>query len=1347
MSRSTSVRQVVGVVCLGLVFTSVEPAVAQQTFGPGAGFTIPDNNGSGGNSSINISLAGNPTITSVSSVTFTTNVPHTFVGDLRARLIAPNGQDVHLFSRVGYPALANGDSSDLSGTYTFTAAGASFASAAAGVGGNSPVPPGTYARSTNSAAGGVYFDPDTYSVFEGDNVNGAWTLNISDHAAQDTGSIASWTISITTCVTPSTPTLAGAIGTTGSVLISWSNVSNETGYGLERSVGSPSGPWSPVQGSPFGANVNAAQDSAVTNGTNYHYRVYAFNACGNSAYSSILCGIPLAAPMLTAPADGATISGTSATLTWNPVSGANLYGVDLGTSTCGSTSILNNAPATSPFPTPSLAPGTYYWRVRAANGGSCQGVSTPSTCRSFTISAAPVVTNVIPNPVVGSNSSSSMTINGTGFASGATVTWRDVTNNDTYPGGTPSSVTSTQINVGAVFGTDPAVWSAQVVNPGGASSNQFPFNVNAPFPIITSISPTITNAGGPSFTLTVNGSTFGHASVVQWNGSNRATMPIPSAGGQLVVGLTATILASDIAAPGTASVTVFSPGPGGGTSSPLTFTINAVEPPVPVWHSRPGAPHILYLDFNGATGQSLPCGGFANINTPAFDQNGNTSTFSASEINTMQQIFEIVSEDYLPFNVDVTTAVSTGSNVATVVIGGDGAWVNNPNWAGVACTNAYANSLPNVAFVFSDDLNEEPHITGHAASHEAGHMYGLAHYQTSSNPARIMQWLLSSDQWTTWFDGATCNCLSEPGGGDPNAPICGVPDDAPETVQDDMLILESMLGGLAPDDVGNTQATAPILSINNGQFAAEGFIGTLADVDYFQIVAPSSGQLAAAVDVSAANNGNLDSKVTLFDAAGSVLIENDLGSGQDSSISFQVQAGTFYLRVASNGGYGEVGAYSLAGTLTALPVVSFAATQFTSTESSSSATITVSLSSSSTQTVSVMYNASGGTATSGSDYLAANGTLTWLPGQSGPKTFNVPILNDGCDELNETVDLTLSSPMNCVIGPSNTSTLTLTDDDPAPTIAFSGQPYSHIESGSQTVTVMLTGCSAQTVSVNYATSDGSATANSDYLSANGALIWTPSQSGVRTFDITIIPDANDEPDESVNIGLSAPANASISGASSTTLTILDDDDVPPVSILSANPPAVNPYPVGGATFLDVLDTGTGLSLTAGIGAAGTADQGTIQYWPIRVVFSAPPVPAPATGNIDVGCTAGLCPVVTAVTTVNTTTFDLLLSGAIPPGQCTTLTFAGTSAGQKLQYRSLPGNVNLDGLTNTQDFLPLIQALNDGTANNPTNLARYNINRSTGASPVNTQDLLRLVQLLNGTNTTQAFNGATIAACP
>ena len=88
-----------------------------------------------------------------------------------------------------------------------------------------------------------------------------------------------------------------------------------------------------------------------------------------------------------------------------------------------------------------------------------------------------------------------------------------------------------------------------------------------PTPVATSLSPTFAMAGGPAFTLTVNGSKFMSGSVVRWNGASRPTTFVSATQLQAAIG------AGDIAAAGSASVTVFSPSPGGGTSATLPFTI------------------------------------------------------------------------------------------------------------------------------------------------------------------------------------------------------------------------------------------------------------------------------------------------------------------------------------------------------------------------------------------------------------------------------------------------------------------------------------------------------------------------------------------------------------------------------------------------------------------------------------------------------------------------------------------------------------------------------------------------------------------------------------------------------
>jgi DNA-binding beta-propeller fold protein YncE len=216
--------------------------------------------------------------------------------------------------------------------------------------------------------------------------------------------------------------------------------------------------------------------------------------------------------------------------------------------------------------------------------------------------------------------------------------------------------------------------------------------------------------------------------------------------------------------------------------------------------------------------------------------------------------------------------------------------------------------------------------------------------------------------------------------------------------------------------------------------------------------------------------------------------------------------------------------------------------------------------------------------------------------------------------------------------------------------------------------------------------------------------------------------------------------------------IPDECGTPSTNIVSANPPTSSPW--GAGPFRDVLQPGPGATVTQGIGGASTPSEAAITYSPIAVTFAAAPVPPPSVTNITIACTdiAGNgqadCPIATSVTGSGVGPYLITLSGAIPPRECVTLTFAGTNAGQKLQYQSLPGDVSLGGTSNTQDLLALVTALNNGTANQPANRARYNINRSTGGElVVNTQDLLRLVQLLNGTSSPAAYNGATVAACP
>lgn len=107
---------------------------------------------------------------------------------------------------------------------------------------------------------------------------------------------------------------------------------------------------------------------------------------------------------------------------------------------------------------------------------------------------------------------------------------------------------------------------------GGGSQNTQTSN---PSPTLTSISPNSANAGSAILTLTATGTGFVSGSTINWNGAELTTTYMSS------VSLTAQVPASDLSAARTATVTVQSPSPGGGTSGGLTFTINTPANPVP----------------------------------------------------------------------------------------------------------------------------------------------------------------------------------------------------------------------------------------------------------------------------------------------------------------------------------------------------------------------------------------------------------------------------------------------------------------------------------------------------------------------------------------------------------------------------------------------------------------------------------------------------------------------------------------------------------------------------------------------------------------------------------------------
>ena len=223
------------------------------------------------------------------------------------------------------------------------------------------------------------------------------------------------------------------------------------------------------------------------------------------------------------------------------------------------------------------------------------------------------------------------------------------------------------------------------------------------------------------------------------------------------------------------------------------------------------------------------------------------------------------------------------------------------------------------------------------------------------------------------------------------------------------------------------------------------------------------------------------------------------------------------------------------------PTVQFKAADFTAGEGSGDATIQVTLNHPSTESITVDYATGSGTATPVSDYTPQTGTLTFASGVIS-QTFQVPIIQDSLDEADETVPLTLSNvSLNASLGTPYTATLTILDDDEPVQVAFSSDAYSVAESdGSKLITVMLDAESGQEVKVNYTTSDGSAEAGLDYTTKSGTLTFAPGET-LKTFSVVVLVDGKPESDETVNLTLSVPVNATLGTPYRSVLTITNED--------------------------------------------------------------------------------------------------------------------------------------------------------------------------------------------------------------
>lgn len=346
-------------------------------------------------------------------------------------------------------------------------------------------------------------------------------------------------------------------------------------------------------------------------------------------------------------------------------------------------------------------------------------------------------------------------------------------------------------------------------------------------------------------------------------------------------------------------------------------------------HSRPGAKLTLYLDFNGATiiGTAWNTNG-TNINAAPYGIDGVPGSFSTTEQQRIQYIWQRVAEDYSPFDVDVTTEQPTPDQLSrsgssdqvfgTTVVITNNTGVYSCTCGGIAYVGVFNDTSDyyKPALVFYNMLGSgDEKAVAEAISHEAGHNMGLSHDGATGTNATAYYAGQGSDAVTGW------------------APIMGVGYYKPlvqfskgeyanaNNKEDDFAVAQSYGLALRPDDYGNTTSTAATFPGSGG--TVDGVIEKAGDVDMFSLTA-GSGTLTASV-APANRSPDADLVLSLLNSSGTVLASNNPLNALNASLSYNITSpGTYYLSIKGTGqgdptttgysDYGSVGNYRLTST-------------------------------------------------------------------------------------------------------------------------------------------------------------------------------------------------------------------------------------------------------------------------------------------------------------------------------------------------------------------------------------------------------------------------------------------------
>ena len=394
----------------------------------------------------------------------------------------------------------------------------------------------------------------------------------------------------------------------------------------------------------------------------------------------------------------------------------------------------------------------------------------------------------------------------------------------------------------------------------------------------------------------------------------------------------------------------------------------------PILSSRPNASTVLYLDFDGET--------VTDPDWPAYAADGITVTgstivaapasLSSAEITA---IWQRVKEDFWPFQIDVTTdlnrynATPAGRRMRVIVTPTDAAapgtggiaYVGSMTLAG-APYSVFNNNVP--VWVFNPGVN----AIAEAISHELGHALGLRHdgrsppaagysdatgeyYQGHGDPASAVGWapIMGAGYYQNlvqWSKG------EYPGANNHEDDVAIIAGQSPF----DVGVVASNSIGYVSDEAGDTPDTAAVLDVSSGTLATSGIITTATDSDYYRFTLTSATTVDVNVTPSAATakQANLDVGVELQDNAGNVVAGSNPASSLSATITANLPAGTYYVKIQGVGrvgaggdygysNYGSIGQYNLTGSFTGITPMAPVFTQHPITRTTSGSPVVFSV--------------------------------------------------------------------------------------------------------------------------------------------------------------------------------------------------------------------------------------------------------------------------------------------------------------------------------------------------------------------------------------------------------------------